>query len=397
MKKFSRILALVLSVMLVFANTAKINAFDYAKVNGGTTKLYKYLVVDKDVTSPKVTFNFSIAAGSSATASGEGGTDAATLPVYAGLTPNLVKIGDAANDADGKVAFAMGDAATAGATNDGITGTADKKYGTKDIFVDFSGVEFDKPGVYRYILTEATSNDENLGGVDYDVNGDNDKNRTIDVYVEDNNGTLRVTGYVSYLGTVTDAPKQQYNSNGYTGPYANGDPAGTGIDVKSNKYINEVKMNQLTLEKEITGNQGDRESIWAIKVKFETLPTDYKVQYAKISAEGADVDNPAYQDYTNEAEITFNHKDKYQFKGIPEGVKYTVTEVRENQDGYKTTYTEKEYTYPSDTEVETKVAKVENNRQGVVPTGVITAVIPGAILVGAAALYFLTKKEEEDE
>jgi len=400
MKKLIALLSAVLvAVVLVVPAFAADTDFDYTKINGGTTKLHKYLVVEKNVNSPKITFNYSIAAGTAVAPTGTGGETGATLPVYAGPTPNLVKIGDAAGDEDGKVAFAAGAATTAGTATDGITNSTEKKYGSKDIFIDFSAVEFDKPGVYRYILTEAASNDEGLGGVTYDVMEGNNLKRTIDVYVEDNNGTLRMMGYVSYVGdSVSTAPLQEYDPNGAsTDGYANGSKAtdATGLTAKSNQYVNEIKFNELTLEKDITGNQGDKESKWEMKVKFETLPDGYKVKYAQVKDKGTDIPEAqiTWADYTNEAAITLGYKDQYKFKGIPEGVKYTVTETKANQDGYKTTYTNQTYTYPSDTNVETKDAKVENNRTGVIPTGVAVGIISGIALLGLVAAYFIVRRK----
>ena len=413
MKKFLTLLMVVLMVALTVAPAFATGgeSYDYGtdgeEATGLVTKLHKYLVVDKDTNSPAITFNYTIAAGTAVAA------DNGTLPVYAGLEPANVKIGDAAGDTDGKVAFAYGAAITAGAANDNITNSADKKYGAKDIILDFSAITFDKPGVYRYILTEAASNDQSIGGVIYDVNGDTtNRARTIDVYVDDigeatpgSGARLAVVGFVSYLGSaITTAPAQSYDpAQTAMGEYANGSIAAdaTGIGAKSNQYVNEIEANILTLEKEITGNQGDKESEWEMTVKFETLPAGYTVKYALITDKGADIPAASlvWADYTNEAGITVGHLDKYMFKGIPEGVKYTVTETLANSSGYTTTYTNSTYTFTNDGTVETKAAKVENHREGVIPTGILMSVTGGIVLVviGAAALIILNRRKAEDE
>ena len=406
MKKLFTLLTIMLALALSTVSAYATNEdYDYEtdgrEATGTSTKLHKYFVVDKDINSPEITFNYSIAAGTAVAAAGQGGTATATLPVYAGLTPGAVKIGDAAGESDGKVEFAYAAATTAGTATDGITNDVNKKYATKDIILDFTGVTFDKPGVYRYVLTEATTNNENLGGVTYDVMESNNTKRTIDVYVVDTNGVLTVDGYVSYVGDVSTAPLQEYNPNGAATEYANGSTgaAATGISAKSNQYVNEFKANELKLEKEITGNQGDKESTWEMKINFETLPTDYVVKYALITDKGAAIDdaNLVWADYTNNSAITLGHLDKYHFKGIPEGVKYTVTETKANQDGYKTTYTDETYTYPNDGTVETKDAKVENNRQGVIPTGILMSVTGGVMLIGIAAIALVAINRKKDE
>lgn len=379
MKKFSKLFTLLLAVMMLFttAKTVSADPFDYTKINGGSTKLKKYLVVDKDTNIPGLTFEFTVAPGAAvAAANGK-------LPVYAGTgTPTIADVAFTANEA--------ANAATATEANASYTNKIAAK---KDITINFSSAEYDKPGIYRYVVTETAST---VKGV---VN-DPESKRTIDVYVEDKNGTLEVTGYVSYLGEFTAAPAQTYTPNGAaTDGYANGDPEGSREEgaTKSNKYVNEYQANELTLEKEITGNQGDKESTWEMKVNFETLPEGYNVKIAKIAVNGAAIDNPTYSNYENNSTITLGHKDKYDFKGIPEGVKYTVTETKANQDGYTTTYTNQTATFADDGTVETKDAKVVNNRNGVIPTGVMTAALPGALLVAGAALYFIARRRNDDE
>ena len=250
LSRFGALLAAAMLTLGVFAGTAFAAEFDYTDISGTTTKLHKYLVVEKDTVSPAITFTYTIAAGT-AVAPGDNtaATTGDTLPIYAGPTPGDVVIA--------AVPFAAGDAATPGAAGQPITDTT-KWYGTKDITLDFTGVTFDKPGIFRYILTEANANAEGVGSVFYDVmapdGAEKTRTRTIDVYVVDNAGTLQIQGYVSYDGTVTGAVKQTYDPDGYTGPYANGDPSGSGDYTKSNQYINQIKTNTMTVKKVIASN-----------------------------------------------------------------------------------------------------------------------------------------------
>ncbi len=389
-----KVLSMVLAMLLLLgmaSSTVRADDFDYATDNkeatGTTTKLHKYLVVDKDTVSPAITFTYTITAGAVADA------ETGKLPVYAGIgTPTVAN-----------VSFDAGAATTAGGTGKPITDDT-KIYAEADITINFSSIKFPKPGVYRYTLTEANSNTENVGGVKYDVDApdgtEQTRIRTIDVYVQDTNGTLSVLGYVAYEGQVTAAPDQTYTPNGAAADgYANGDPEGSGIEdeTKSNKYINQILTNTMTVQKVIAGNQGDKESKWTIRVDFTGLPANVTPKYAKVVENGQDIASPTYANYTSGTALTYGHQDKYKFIGIPEGASYTVTETNANSEGYVTTYANATYTFTSDGTIEDKDdAVVTNTRTGVIPTGVAMGIGGAVVLLGLAAVYFFTRRKASD-
>ena len=401
-KTLSRIGALLAAAMLmlgVFAGTALAADFDYgtdgAEATGSTVKLHKYLVVDKDTNNPEITFTYTLEPGAA--------VDPATagkLPVYAGVGSPTAS----------PVTFAAASATTPGAAAAPIKDTT-KWYAGTDITLDFSGVTFPKPGIYRYILTEANSNTQGIGGVLYDVaapdGAEQTRIRTIDVYVEDPNDSsneLAVTGYVGYMGTVSAAPDQNYDpAASSVGEYVNAANGGTGITAKSDTYINQIKTNTMTAQKIIAGNQGDKESKWQIKVDFETLPTGTNVKYAKIVDNGTEVASPTYADYVSGTALTYGHEDKYKFIGIPEGIQYTVTETDANKEGYTTAYANETYTFVNDGTIEGKDdAVVTNTRQGTVPTGIFLNYKPFWIMAAlavvlAAAVLVKRRNRFEDE
>lgn len=383
MKRFTKLFGVLLAFALMFTTTG-VKAqdpvpFEYLTIRGTSTKLKKYLIVDKDANIPGVTFTYTVSAGTAvAAANGK-------LPVYAGPDAGSITVTP--------VTFTAGEAATEAIAQEADSSLTDKIGAKKDITIDFTPAHLDRPGVFRYIITETAN-------IEAGVVNDPEPIRTIDVYVEDNNGSLQVAGYVAYEGTFTAAPAQSYTPNGAAADgYANGDPDGSGDADKSNKYVNKYITNELTVEKDITGNQGDKESKWEMTVKFDTLPTGYNVKYAKVEENGEAFDNPTYSDFTDGGTITLGYKDKYDFKGIPEGVTYTVTETKANQDGYTTTYTDETATFADDDTAETKEAKVENKREGVLPTGVAAAATTGLVIagVGLAGLLLTRKRKEEDE
>ncbi len=388
-----KLLALLTSALLVIALAVPTLAtpFDYTQIGGGSTKLKKYLIVPKDTDSPAITFTYTIEPGSAETPSGT--NEEGTLPVYAGVAGASVA----------SVSFAAGDATIVGsATDEILTDTNKKRSNAKDIVITFPTSGFDKPGVYRYILTENNTNAEGVTGVTYDVDGDTARKRTIDVYVQDVNGALQVVGYVSYLGQITGAPEQDPDPSGAaTDGYANGDPDGSvGVPdtEKNNIYKNEVALNTLTVKKVVAGNQGDKESTWTAKVKLEWIDSTKTdaitgVKYAKIEENGTPVQNPTYASYTSDAEVTIGHNDKLKFINVPEGVKYTVTEKEANTLGYTTTYANPTYSFVDDGTAEDKDdAVITNTRNGVIPTGVAIGFGAAAVLIGLVVVYMVVRR-----
>lgn len=180
-----------MSLFLLLGAVIPVSAANYTAIPGTSTTLKKYLVVEADAEIPEAEFTFTMSAGSAVEAT------ATTVKTWAGLNPELVKVNGTAGS--GKVNFAAGEAATAGAL-DGVA-TAEQKYAEKNIVLDFSAVNYAEPGVYRYKITEAAAAQGSP------IKHDDEPVRTVDVYVEDNNGALVVAGYVVYEGDITDAAK----------------------------------------------------------------------------------------------------------------------------------------------------------------------------------------------
>ncbi len=109
-----------------------------------------------------------------------------TIAVYAGPTPEkIVFSGDDISDTETtdkkfEIAFAQGDSTTLAASQ----GSSDyvknldsgEKYAKKTATLSFANVEFDEPGIYRYVITETN---DSAQGITYD----SDLTRILDVYV----------------------------------------------------------------------------------------------------------------------------------------------------------------------------------------------------------------------
>lgn len=378
-KHFTKMASAMGALFMALAMATPVAAENYTPVAGGSVTMEKYLVVAKDADIPAAEFEFSIAAGTAVDAT------ATTQKVWAGLNPEAVKIGDAAGEADGKVAFAASATTTAGTATDGIANDTEKKYAEKDFFVDFSGVSFPEPGVYRYVLTEAAA--------EAPFAGDPVATRTIDAYVIDTDGTLSVQNYVCYSGTITDAPK-------IDGSY---DEA----KVKSNKYINSWDSHNLTFGKTVSGNQASHDQYFEITVTIEGMGDSDTINVDMSAAETAPIANSATS-YTADAMGAANnistltaengtishafylkHGQNVVLKGIPAGATYKVVETDPaagyTKSGEVTTATE----LAADATV-----TVNNARTGTIPTGVIMKVLPYGAMLGLAVIAIIVNRRK---
>ena len=116
---------------------------------------------------------------------------------------------------------------------EGVTLTADQKAALKTLTVDFSNVTFAEPGIYRYLITETSADQQ---GITYDtqINNANDavsKQRTLDVYVthSDAVGATEATEW-SYGGntyaSLAEAEAARTAANDPTGEISNNATAG---------------------------------------------------------------------------------------------------------------------------------------------------------------------------
>ncbi len=379
---------------MMFMATSGVAADNYTPVSGDDDALHitKYLVVDADTEIPAATFTFAVSEGAAVEAT------ATTTKVWAGLNPSAVKVNDVAGS--GTVTFTAGEAAAAGtgAAPDNVATT--KKFATKDIELDFSAINFPEPGVYRYILTESGNNHAS-------ITNDPVATRTVDVYVEDNNGTLEVSKYVCYSGTVTAGPAT----------------AGTDAGTKSDRYVNELSTFDLTVSKTVTGNAGSRDQYFAITVEIANAGAGTVMTLSKNDSMEAATHANSATSYTEETMNAANNVDddaqkdnqqiiadasgavsktfyihsgqNFSILGLPSGATYRVTEAESGQNGYTTTG---EVTTATAIAADTTVA-ITNNRTTVLPTGLATSISTGVVLMAAAGLgiFALSKKKKEDK
>ncbi len=411
----------------------------YTAIPGTTTDFKKVLEIDDDTNIPEATFNFSITAGDEVNSA-----DSSKLDVYAGVTPGNVVLRGPEGAETGQITFkamtkadAAADDAADNPDNVAINDIAgDTYYATRKATLDFSGCSFDEPGIYRYIVTENATT--GAAGI---VN-DTTTTRTVDVYVEDNGSGLEVTGYIIYKGTVTNpasAETSGANSDSIvedgstvTGDFTYASDGGE----KSIGFKNSYTTHNIQISKTVTGNQGSKDKYFKFTIKVEgdfdgaqtfaidTVNSVYDPAPTKTTAtiyEAADMATAngvlAVSGSDLKTGVDFYLKDgqKIIITGIPEGANYTITEDPED---YKpTSSVEGDTKLNDDTDILVGADKYEvtddglkadaqvafeNQRNGVLPTGIIMSVAPVAVvgigvLAAIVALFIGSKKRELEE
>lgn len=282
------------------------------------------------------------------------------------------------------------------------------------VTVDFSKVNFTKPGIYRYVITENSFTKENVGDVYEDIGyaeGETGTRYLDVVVVNDGKGGYEISKY--------QLLKDKVNI-GTDGNYIN---AST---VKSGEFTNKYTTNTLTLTKHVTGDMGDKGAYFPFTVKF-TGPknTKFKVtvndgaEFKNVTE--IDLGEDGVAEYKNE-EVKLKNDGTITISGVPSCVEYTITEIDQALAGYKTTNMINSNTTDWDDVVVSKddinlttgIKKVgtdatDNNTVAVdfvnyrtttdVPmTGIILNFAPYALLVafaGVFAVLFLRKRREE--
>lgn len=389
MKNLKKTLGLLLAVMLVCAlalaaTASAADAFTYTPVAGTSATFVKYLVMPKDANVPNATFTYSIAPG---TAIDPTTTTLAVFPgpvVQSGETVTAPAI---TGTSAGEVKFAPSFGTTDGAADDGIANSTELKYAHQTVTVDLSGVSFDEPGVYRYVITEA--------GTNQGVTNDSNLTRTLDVYVTDNgSGVLNAPVCVLHTGTAAPA---------ITAVSSSDSPS---LTDKSDGYINTYAAQNLTISKSVSGNQASHDKFFAITVEITNAVGGTKYTVDLSNAVAAPTQNSAtkFATMSNPAEIVvpadatsvtqvfyLQHGNSIVIKGLAKDTSYTVTEDAEdynssNPNGITGTIGSADAT-----------AAFTNTRNGAVPTGVMMSVIPGVaiVLAAAAALALVSRKKTE--
>jgi hypothetical protein len=366
----------------------------------------KYLTMKSDASIPNETFTFTIAAGDHVDARVVTSDDGQTTS-YPEILPGIIPENTDPTVTDyvaipiTSAVFSPTDTALTTydsvQTDDTITLESGWKYAKQTCTVDLSKVSFTDPGIYRYVITEtAVTAADDPGIAIYN----NENTRVLDVYVDVKSGdenALEIVGYLFHSSATEIAATTG-------GTYEN----------KPDGFINTYTTYDLTLEKQVEGNQGNRNEFFTFNIvlsgaKAGTVYTVSTVDGGKTTSS----DNPATltagSDGTLEATFKLKDDQSITIQGLTAATSYTITEDLADTKGYTVSYVKD--TDTSDEETldalagkttgdETTIGESSdkvvftNTRTGVVPTGILMETAPYAavILLAAGMILILTVK-----
>lgn len=332
----SRIFAVMVSVMLLATCFMSTTAFAQGESEEGKTtfKFTKVLNVEEGVKVPPTTFNFTITNGAASYVDG-----------------NTIDEGFNADDVVvNSVAFAPADTVVDGKV-------------TKNVEVDFTDVNWTAPGVYHYVLTET---DGKQDGIKYDT-----KQYNLYVTVVYGNGDNLVISNYTMI-----------------------DPSDKTESKKDGKIINTYETSNLTLKKEVTGNQGDKnkEFTFTVNITNAVAGTVYAVDLTNANSAGP-AEITVTTDGTATATYNLSHDEFVVIKGLTENTSYTIAEEDYSNVGYTTTDSGNTNGTIANTDVSVTFT---NNKQGTVPTGILLETAPymilGAVVLAGIVVLFVTRR-----
>ena len=433
-KKFllTAVLAASFTAMLGAPSAA---ATVYTPVEGTSCNFNKYLIMDKGDTVPNATFSFTVTPGTGLPAKAATETAPGNMQVLPGVgTPTIADVTFAPTDtttttvgANSDVSRVASDRAAGLSAATGVQLESGEKFATKQATVSFTGITFDEPGVYRYIITETANADHAAAGIMHD----NDVDRVLDVYVvDDGTGALSVSSYVMH----TDADVVETNTTNGSGDVTT---TGGALDDKTDGFTNEYNSKDLVFKKEVTGNQASRDKWFEFTVTLTNVNDNdkYVVSLADDS-DNATTDGSAdattgttsatrtaNREKTNPTTVTgaqlkagqkfyLQHGQSIAIRGIAPNAGYTVTEDAED---YKS-INPSQYTDTLKVEGFTNITagvigsvadgnkavmtSYLNQRDGVIPTGIILSaagLIIVAIIVVAGIVFFGVRSRRKYE
>ncbi len=425
---------------------------EYGNTSGANTTFTfnKYLIFDKNARVPNTEFTFSIAPAGINTVH----LTEQNVELYDGLA------GVTFTDNKGTFTESMTEDAKTGGTpaeftnnkgagaSIGITDDASEKYAVDSVILDFSNVEFKEPGVYRYTVTETAPTGA--------YTAETETQRTLDVYVVDKETVkggstyteLEIEGYVLYDKVMTEAALNFDTDGAATGIGYNPSEVKSGNGKKSSGFVNSYETHNLTIGKEVSGNQASRDKYFAITVEISnaTVGDKYTVAVEKddedtangvfanadasvpenvntaTTVSGENVKSLTVENGGTVTKTFYLHDGQYiTICGLGKDVHYKVTEDAENYtstdkiaklDAAGRPLSSLDWDPSSEgcdalenpTEGDIEGADIHtgftNSRSGAIPTGVILSVAAPAtigIVVVAGIIYLVAKRRKDDD
>ena len=392
MKTVKRFSALLLAILLIASLSSVAFASDnYDAINGGTYDFYTVLRLNGTDSVPNVKFAYTIECGPALTAQeaiaaySDLSDVAKTDKIDAGVgTPAISNLNP-------KAEFTTGMAKISNAYKDTVT-------------LDFTNCSFTEPGVYHYIVRANQTPEPALSGITLDPIPVRHVYLTIK---ENGSGVLEPGGIVYKTVKPGDEDNRTLDSR------ANSDAL----------YTNQYGTQVLSLTKRVDGNQGSWDKFFKFEIHVanagagtvltvddsSTLrkpgPGDETpngaTTYSKAVITAANGTTSYTCDSNGATKITcyLTHNDEIVITGMPGEATYYVTEAEANSEGYTTSWTNNgTAASPVEMGTSTKAVICTNKRDGIIPTGVMLSVVPGVLIVTAAAagLILLGRKKKTE-
>lgn len=345
-----------------------------------TTTFDKYVVMKKNANVPNATFSYTIAPLSDAEMPAVVDTNESYLTIKKGI--GQPTISDTTFTA-GQTTYTKTQTSTTNQGSQTYTPTEednvvgldqDHKYAKAQATVDFSGINFQQPGVYRYKVTE---NDTAEKGITKD-----NTVRYLDVYVENVNNNIQITGYVFHTTDVAQAKGDATN------------PGSNNPEGKNKGFTNTYTTYNINVTNNVTGNQGYNDETFHYYVNITNLDGG---EVINVTDNHGNTKTYTADEHGNVAFTTdIKTGDNITINGLNNGAHYTITETSND---YTTTATKDgtainlshdgtHHTYGTPTETLNSDDTVEftNNRSGVLPTGIYHNNRAAIAIAGIAAM-----------
>ena len=296
-------------------------------------ELTKTVTCDGDTYAPNTTFSFQLNSAAAGTFNG--------TVTYAGVAGGL------SLSSDNDFSFAP----------DTLSDSYEK---TGKILVDIS--KFSAPGIYHYTISEVAGNYE---GIVYDTAA-----RDLYVYVENGQSGLAVTSIIAMNGSAKE-------DLSFVNDYG-----------KENDTTHDI-----TFTKEVTGNQGDRNKLFAFDVSVNGADGEkYKVV---VTVDGTATEY-SITSGANPVTYQISDGDTIQIFGLTETDVYQVNEQDYSADGYTTTNRQNSGSVCADAS-----GIIVTNEKEVPPsTGLLLSAAPFALMAAAAggfgAMIFGRRRRNEE-
>lgn len=376
-KTFGRVATTLVAGAMLTALAMPVYAdeFTSGSIDKGTTELKtltftKELIRPTVVNTPNVTFTFTM----TGLKGGEEVTDTAD-PAHKTITEDAY-VDEAPMTATGSVTFGDSNDKTGTTTISGATCITDK------VNIDISELEFTTPGVYKFSLTEVSSDANNPA---YLLGITDENPYSVYVFVQDVEGSgIIATGAELVKGTeaTNDTSKKADSITNYYMTTPTG-----------------VTPNSVTVDKTVTGTMGDKSNPFQFTVTI--VAEGNRTFSATKGREPINVEKSEDAENTYTVTTTLANGQNFVINGLLNGDKYTVNEVKANLDGYTTTVAGDVTT--NNTQVTFDAAAADtvhytNNRDAVSPTGIVMNVAPYVLLVvvAAAGCFVFLRKRRED-